>query len=47
LLVGRVIAGLQLALIVAFWLAAWIPLAIYAGLVVAAAPLRRSKLQAT
>jgi len=41
--VGRVVAGLYLAMIVALWLVAWIPMAIYSLLALATAPLRRAK----
>lgn len=40
---GRVVAGLYLAMIVALWLVAWIPMAIYSLLALATAPLRRVK----
>jgi hypothetical protein len=38
---GRVGAGLHLAVIVAIWLVAWIPMAAYGLLAFATAPLRR------
>jgi hypothetical protein len=41
--VGRVLAGLHLAVIVAIWFVAWIPMAIYVLLAFATAPLRRPK----
>ena len=40
---GRVLAGLHLAMIVAIWLVAWIPMSLYALMALATAPLRRPK----
>jgi hypothetical protein len=41
--VGRILAAMHLAMIIAIWLVAWIPMAIYCLVAIATAPLRRAK----
>jgi hypothetical protein len=40
---GRIAAGIQLAMIVGLWLLLWLPLSVYCLLAIATAPLRRPR----